>query len=462
MYCSSCGSPNSDVGRYCIQCGLSLQGSQAPQRQSQPLISRPRRILKRVGIVFGCLVGLFVLLIVLASVSSDSGDDQSRGTAGQIPSAAPSETATSSMVHPTIAAPSPTPIPVTANALQRQQEANQVYWNEHYQDRFVEISGIISSITEAGSDYDVKLGTENPFTKVVCKVSSGHKSTILTLAAGESVRVQGRVTDAGVFDIVVKNCSVVRAEHTASKETRSNEATDPASPQAPWPTEPPDIFQQYDGILEIAASLTVYVGGTTSSGSGFLYRLPDSDDFIILTNAHVVEDYTTVEVCWPLMQKCAYEAVLNVADGGLDAAAVEFRELPENTLTDDDVKWFTDYYGTFVTPYSNSSKLSWSKGDVVYAAGYPGGHREQGLGLISDPVVTTGIIASNPSPSSRGFAFIEHGADIAPGSSGGPLFNSDATVIGINTATNLFSEQLELATPIEGVINWIKAAGPTS
>ena len=202
----------------------------------------------------------------------------------------------------------------------------------------------------------------------------------------------------------------------------------------------------------------MYVGGTTSSGSGFLYRLPDSDEFVILTNAHVVEDYTTVEVCWPLMQKCAYETVLNVADGDLDAAAVEFRELPENTLTGDDMKLFTDYYETFVTPHSNPSKLSWSKGDVVYAAGYPGGHRAQGLGLISDPVVTSGIIASNPSSSISSFAFIEHGADIAPGSSGGPLLNSDATVIGINTATNLLSEQLEFATPMDRVINWLKEA----
>ena len=449
MYCSSCGSLNSDDGRFCIQCGLSLRGSQAPQRQSQPPISRLRRILKRVGIVFGCLVGLFVLLIVLASVFSDSGGDQSLGTASQVPSA--------SILHPTIA-PTPTPIPVTANALQRQQEANQVYWNEHYEDRFVEVSGVISSITEDGSNYDVKFGTENPFTNVVCKVSSGHRSKVLTLAAGQSIKVQGRVTADGVFDIVVKNCSVVRTEHNASKESGSNEATDPASAQAPWPTPPPDNFQQYDGISEIAASLTVYVGGPMSSGSGFLYRLPDSDEFIILTNAHVVEDYATVEVCWPLMQKCAYETVLNVASGDLDAAAVEFRELPENTIPGDDMKWFTDYYETFVSPYSNPSKLSWSKGDVVYAAGYPGGHRAQGLGLISDPVVTTGIIASNPSSSSRGFSFIEHGADIAPGSSGGPLLNSDAVVIGINTATNLLSEQLELATPMDGVINWIKAA----
>ena len=49
MYCSSCGSLNSDDGRFCIQCGLSLRGSQAPQRQSQPPISRLRRILKRCG-----------------------------------------------------------------------------------------------------------------------------------------------------------------------------------------------------------------------------------------------------------------------------------------------------------------------------------------------------------------------------------------------------------------------------
>ena len=227
MYCSSCGSLNSDDGRFCIQCGLSLYGSQAPQRQSQPPISRRRRILKWVGIVFGCLLGLFVLLIILVAVFSDSGGDQSTGTARQAPSAPSS--ATTSTLHPTPAPrPTPTPIVVTANALEREHEANEVFWESKYVDKYAFITGSISSITDAGSEYDVKLSTDNLWVNIVCKVNESNRSSVLELATGETVTVYGLVTNDGIIDIVVKNCTVRLPQSTQAKDQEQSSIASPA------------------------------------------------------------------------------------------------------------------------------------------------------------------------------------------------------------------------------------------
>ena len=81
----------------------------------------------------------------------------------------------------------------------------------------------------------------------------------------------------------------------------------------------------------------------------------------------------------------------------------------------------------------------------------------QGTDIISDPTVTEGIIASDRLASYRNKAhFIEHGANIEPGSSGGPLMNNAANIVGINTGTNLLTEQLELAIPMNSVIEWLE------
>ena len=470
MYCSSCGSLNSDDGRFCIQCGLSLYGSQAPQRQSQPPISRRRRILKWVGIVFGCLLGLFVLLIILVAVFSDSGGDQSTGTARQAPSAPSS--ATTSTLHPTPAPrPTPTPIVVTANALEREHEANEVFWESKYVDKYAFITGSISSITDAGSEYDVKLSTDNLWVNIVCKVNESNRSSVLELATGETVTVYGLVTNDGIIDIVVKNCTVRPPQSTQAKDQEQSSIASPAptigqgiapTTTTLHPTTTPDPFDQYQGAARNAAAITVYVGTPTGSGSGFLHRLHDSGRFVILTNAHVVQDYSSVEVCWALIQKCTFEHVINRGSEDFDVAVLEFAQFVENGLNSETLEWFTNWYDKNIAKFEDSRSIQWAKGDVVYASGYPGGHKVQGKDIISDPVVTEGIIATDRLASYRSAYFIEHGANIEPGSSGGPLSDNASTVVGINTGTNLLTEQLELAIPMASVIQWLETGEESS
>ena len=350
---------------------------------------------------------------------------------------------------------------VTANALERQHEANEVSWKSKYVDRYVLITGSISSITEAGSQYDVKLNTDNIWVNIVCKVDQSGRSSILELAKGETITVYGLVTDDGIVDIVVRNCAIRPPQPSSASGQGQARVATPATISVPRPTATtsptptPNPFAQYQGMAKNAAVITVYIGTPTGSGSGFLYCVDDSEGFVILTNSHVVQDYSSVEVCWALAQECIYEQVKNRGSENFDVAVIEFSQFLEHGLDAGTFQWFESWYRSNVAN-TESSINGWTKGDVVYASGYPGGHKVQGTDIISDPVVTEGIIVIDGLASYRNAYFIEHGANIEPGSSGGPLLNTAANIVGINTGTNLFAEQLELAIPMTSVIEWLE------
>lgn len=431
-------------------------------------MARFRRILKWTGIVIGSLIGLFILLTILVAVFA--GDDSgSRANAPakratSVPASANTPVASSPTVtrRPTATRrPTPIPIRVTANALERQHEANEVSWESKYVDRYVQITESISSITEAGNQYDVKLSTGNLWVNIVCKVDQSNRATVLELAKGETITVYGLVTNDGIIDIVVRNCTIQPQQSSSEGKQAQTRLAKPTTISVPSPTATtsptptPDPFAQYQGIAKNAAVVTVYIGTPTGSGSGFLYNVEDSEGFVVLTNSHVVQDHPSVEVCWALVQGCTYEQVKNRGSENFDVAVIEFSQFLDHGLDPEAFQWFTSWYERNIANAESSSD-GWTKGDVVYASGYPGGHRVQGTDIISDPVVTEGIIVINGLASYRSANFIEHGANIEPGSSGGPLLNSASNVVGINTGTNLFAEQLELAIPMTSVIEWLK------
>lgn len=189
-------------------------------------MARFRRILKWTGIVIGSLVGLFILLIVLVAIFAGDDNDSRANTPAERPTSAPQAARTPVTPGPTVTRrptatprPTPTPIRVTANALERQHEANEVSWESKYVNRYVLITGSISSITEAGNQYNVKLNTTSIWVTIVCKVSRSNRSSVLDLRAGETVRVYGRVTDDGIVDIVVRDCTIRPPQATARVRT---------------------------------------------------------------------------------------------------------------------------------------------------------------------------------------------------------------------------------------------------
>jgi serine protease Do len=136
-------------------------------------------------------------------------------------------------------------------------------------------------------------------------------------------------------------------------------------------------------------------------GSGFIV----SSDGYILTNAHVVDNANVVTV--KLTDKREYRAKVIGSDKQSDVAVlkIDAKNLPTVKIGD-----------------PNGSKV----GQWVVAIGSPYGF---------DNTVTSGIISakSRALPNENYTPFIQTDVPVNPGNSGGPLFNLQGEVIGINS-----------------------------
>lgn len=155
-------------------------------------------------------------------------------------------------------------------------------------------------------------------------------------------------------------------------------------------------------VYQKASPAVVYINTGKASGSGFIV----SQDGLIITNAHVLEDApATVTVILEDGKRLPAD-VIGFAKNGLDLAAIKIRNqknLPTLSL-------------------AKSAQV----GQSVYAIGSPFGYDNQNnftAGVLSNLDEQDGII--------------KHDARINPGNSGGPLLNSQAQVIGVNTAIRL-------------------------
>jgi len=169
-------------------------------------------------------------------------------------------------------------------------------------------------------------------------------------------------------------------------------------------------------------------------GSGFII----SDDGYILTNAHVVDNATEIRV--GLDNRREYEAELVGSDPTTDVALLKItagRELPIVRIGDSDTL---------------------SVGEWVLAIGSPFGF---------EATATQGIVSalSRSLPSDNYVPFIQTDVAVNPGNSGGPLFNTDGEVVGINSQIYSRSggyQGLSFAIPINvamGIADQLKDQG---
>jgi S1-C subfamily serine protease len=155
-------------------------------------------------------------------------------------------------------------------------------------------------------------------------------------------------------------------------------------------------------------------------GSGFIF----SQDGLILTNAHVVDQADRVTV--RLKDGRTFDGQVRGTDEVTDLAVVKI-----------------DGSGLPVAILGNSDQIQ--VGDWAIAVGNP-------LGL--DNTVTLGIVSTlNRSSVAVGIPdkrldFIQTDAAINPGNSGGPLLNAEGDVIGINTAIRANAMGIGFAIPI--------------
>lgn len=167
-----------------------------------------------------------------------------------------------------------------------------------------------------------------------------------------------------------------------------------------------DFFKDFFGSREDTQSMKPYdrpAREVHSLGSGFLI----SADGYIITNNHVIESADKIEVT--LDDKTTYHAQVIGRDKKFDIAVLKIKaasNLPYVTFSD-----------------STQARV----GDWVLAIGNP-----FGLG----GTVTAGIISARGRNIRAGVYddFIQTDASINRGSSGGPLFNMQGDVVGVNTA----------------------------
>ncbi len=169
-------------------------------------------------------------------------------------------------------------------------------------------------------------------------------------------------------------------------------------------------------------------------GSGVIL----SSDGLVITNHHVVDEADKLEV--------------KLHDGRMFNAKV----LGSDPLTDIALIQLEGAKGLKAATLGSSANMS--VGDWVIAIGSP-------MGL--EQSASTGIVSAKGRGSLGLYAnsyidFLQTDASIAPGSSGGPLFNLQGEVIAINTAVNARGQGLGFAVPIDQakqVIPQIKSGG---
>ncbi len=153
-----------------------------------------------------------------------------------------------------------------------------------------------------------------------------------------------------------------------------------------------------------------------------------SPDGYILTNAHVVDGATEVSV--KLTDRREYKAKVIGSDKKSDIAVIKIdaKNLP-------------------VVSFGNSDRLN--VGEWVVAIGSPFGFEN---------TVTAGIVSAKARslPTDAITPFIQTDVPVNPGNSGGPLFNLNGEVVGINS--QIFSESggfqgISFAIPIDIALN---------
>ncbi|MDA3931466.1 MAG: trypsin-like peptidase domain-containing protein [Tenericutes bacterium] len=181
-----------------------------------------------------------------------------------------------------------------------------------------------------------------------------------------------------------------------------------------------EIYEVVDIANQTVIGVETYLDAVGESlGSGVIYKYDEINDlYFVITNHHVIEDGNNYKIRFE--DETTVTADLLTFDEDVDIALLSFSG--------------SGLVGLEVAALGSSVDLE--KGEIVLTAGHP-----RGFNFFNS--ITLGIVAGiDRFISGESITYIQHDAAINSGNSGGPIFNLQGEVVGINVL-KYASEEIE-------------------
>lgn len=199
--------------------------------------------------------------------------------------------------------------------------------------------------------------------------------------------------------------------------TQIIEGRDKNVPQLPPGSPFEDLFKDFFDQMDKPKRVQ-------SLGSGFIVKLePKGDDayMYVITNFHVVNEAKKISIV--LHEGTELDAVIQAVDERTDLAMLKIKL---NSIAEEKRKFIP-------VQWADSNKVN--VGDWCVAIGNPFGLGSTVTsGIISNRSRNIGVRGAKSRVSEYVDDFMQHDASINMGNSGGPLFDLDGKVVGVNTA----------------------------
>jgi serine protease Do len=247
--------------------------------------------------------------------------------------------------------------------------------------------------------------------------------------------------DIGITVLTIPKDKILEYNYGENTETPDVDANDVDIEAAVRPVDnTPDRLYKTANLkkttiekaVDTVSEAVVKVSSPGGTGSGFFIN----EDGFLITNYHVIEKETRIEVTVFRKAKIGFETIkykkvkIEAINPFVDLALLKVEDLGDTKL-----------------PFVYLGDIDDIKtGEGVFAIGNP-------MGL--ERTVTNGVI-STKNRAFEGLLYIQTNADINPGNSGGPLFNLAGEVIGVTNMGYIFLGGLGFAIPVNYVKHFIE------
>jgi len=251
--------------------------------------------------------------------------------------------------------------------------------------------------------------------------------------------------DIGVTILTIPKEKILKYQYSEAVEGQDADANDVndlaarAAGTQPAPGGPDRLYKTahlkkttIEKSVDAVSEAVVKISSPGGTGSGFFI----SEDGFLITNYHVIEKETQIEVTVFRKVKNGFErkvfkkVKIEAINPFVDLALLKLEDLG-------DTKARFVYLGDI-------DRIN--AGEEVFAIGNP-------MGL--ERTVTNGVI-STKNRAFEGLIYIQTNADINPGNSGGPLFNLAGEVIGVTNMGYIFLGGLGFAIPVDYVKHFVE------